>query len=146
MLSVTFELLVDTDPNYQLQLRLLPDIQLVAVAVFWGPSGGSYNWSLGGYTYHVHSSSYQFHWIHGLHEFLASFINVSNNFIHCLYNHFRLCSARTLHNIDRMVGVLHTEVARIESWPEYDGYGWQFSVGYLELNFLHGSLTVILLI
>ena len=53
MLSVTFELLVDTDPTCQPQLRLLPDIQLVAVTVLWWPSVGSYNFSLGGYTYHV---------------------------------------------------------------------------------------------
>ena len=53
MLSVTFELLVDTDPTCQPQLRFLPDIQLVAVTVLWWPSVGSYNFSLGGYTYHV---------------------------------------------------------------------------------------------
>ena len=50
ILSVTFELLVDTKPTFQSQLRLLPDIQLVAVTVFWWPSGGSYNCSIGGYT------------------------------------------------------------------------------------------------
>ena len=57
-----------------------------------------------------------------------------------------LCSARTLHNIDRMVGVMHTEVSWIEPWPAYDGYGWQFYVGYIELDLLHGSLMVLVLI
>ena len=84
MLSVTFELLVDTDPTCQSLLRLLPDIQLVAVAVLWWPSIGSYNFSLGGYKYHVYRSSDQFHWIHSLHELLSSFINVANHVFLCL--------------------------------------------------------------
>ena len=87
MLSVTFELLVDTNPTCQSQLRLLPDIQLVSVTVFWWTSGGSYNWSIDGYTYNVSISSDQCHWIHwiqGLHKLLFSFINVANHIFLCI--------------------------------------------------------------